>query len=729
MLSLRLYTPTFWNRMTRQWIIVGLVLSVLFVASGDARQQQPPDQDTEIATTTSDGDITDDVSLVPGETLENPDQQAPIFRSGINYVRVDATVTDQEGNSVLDLAADDFEIYEDGIKQEIDSFQLVQVDQLPSLEESPLVEIGRRRSDQERAASQADVRVFVIFLDDYHVRQGNSFRARQLLVEFLENSLIPTDLVGVMFPLMPLEAVRLTRNHQAVINAIDSFEGVKYRYDVRNQFESAYNHYPTEIVERMRNDVSLSALKGLMIYLGSMREGRKSVLLVSEGYSNYVPPQMRAMNATTGVDPAMNPARYDPFAGNGSMEEVASFFQQDEVISDLRRVFQTATRFNTSIYTLDPRGLAVQEFDVSGPTIALQTDARQLRRTQDTLRILSEETDGRAIINQNDFGPGLQQMLDDSNAYYLLGYNSTLQATDGEFHEIEVRVGRPQVNLRARKGYWAITELDIQRSLRSASDEPPRAVDVALGALSEQRRGQLVRTWFGSSRADNGKTRITFVWEPVLERGRRSAQASRVLVTAMGNNGDAYFRGRVPESVGPGRGTTGDRNTASGSSEGASLEFEADPGVMQISLAIEGDAGEVLDRDRNEISVPDFTAPEIVFSTPSFIRARNALEYRELSEDWTIPPTASRNFRRTDYLIVRFNAYAPGDLVPEVHARLLNRRGDVMFPLTLRPASDGQPYQVEFLPSFLAPGEYLIELTAETPESEAIELLAFRLGA
>ena len=197
----------------------------------------------------------------------------------------------------------------------------------------------------------------------------------------------------------------------------------------------------------------------------------------------------------------------------------------------------------------------------------------------------------------------------------------------------------------------------------------------------------------------------------------------------MGNNGDAYFRGRVPESVGPGRGTTGDRNTARGSSEGASLEFEADPGVMQISLAIEGDAGEVLDRDRNEISVPDFTAPEIVFSTPSFIRARNALEYRELSEDWTIPPTASRDFRRTDYLIVRFNAYAPGDLVPEVHAQLLNRRGDVMFPLTLRPASDGQPYQVEFLPSFLAPGEYLIELTAETPESEATELLAFRLGA
>ena len=243
--------------MTRQWIVFGLALSMLFVANGDARQQQPSDQNTEPTTTSSYGNGT-------------------------------------EGNPALDLTADDFEIYEDDVKQEIDSFQLIQVDQLPSLEDDPIVEVGRRRSDQERAASQVDVRVFVIFLDDYHVRRGNSFRARQLLVEFLENSLIPTDLVGVMFPLMPLEAVRLTRNHQAVFDAIESFEGVKYRYDVRNQFESAYNHYPTEIVERMRNDVSLSALKGLMIYLGSMREGRKSVLLVSEGYSNYVPPQMRA---------------------------------------------------------------------------------------------------------------------------------------------------------------------------------------------------------------------------------------------------------------------------------------------------------------------------------------------------------------------------------------------------------------------------------------------------
>ena len=717
--------------MTERWTVACLVLGLLLVTFGHAQQQQSLAANlagqAEPAAGAPDSD--EDVLLAPSEVVDSSDQQALVFRSGINYIRVDAMATDDNGDPVLDLTQEDFEIYEDDVKQEIESFQLVQVDQLPALGDTPQVAVGRTRSDQELAASQDDVRVFVIFLDDYHVRLGNSIRTRRMLVDFLENNLIPSDLVGVMFPLMPLESVRLTRNHQAVINAVNTFEGVKYRYHVRNMFENNYAQYPTEIVERIRNDVSLSALRGLMIYLGSMREGRKSVLLVSEGYSNYVPPQLRAQNASMGVDPTINPARDDPFAGNSAMEETSSFFRGSEINTDLTRVFQTATRFNTSIYTVDPRGLATEEFDVSGPSVSIQTSLRQLRQTQDTLRILAEETDGRAIVNQNDFRPGLDQMLSDSNAYYLLGYNSTLEATDGRFHEIDLRVSRPGVNLRARKGYWALTELDVERSLRASVDEPSRAVDVALGRLSELRRDRLVRTWVGMSRAESGKTRVTFIWEPILERGRREA-ASRVLITAMGDDDEgAYFRGRVPERTRAGRGTARSRAQVDASPTVSRVEFDVNPGKMHMSLAIEGDAGEVLDRDRDELVIPDFTAPDVVFSTPAFVRARNAMEFTEMSEDWTLPPTAARNFRRTDQLLLRFEVYAPGDVEPEIEARLLNRRGDVMFPLPVNPAADGQPHQVKLVPSFLAPGEYLIELLAVTSNSEATELVAFRLGS
>ena len=711
--------------MKTRWIAACLCVGLLLMVSGYAEPQRQPPADPS-------------PQSEPGGTDEATDGQAPdfqtgvsVFRSGINYVRVDAFVTDDDGNPVFDLTQDDFEVYEDGVPQTVDSFQVIRVDRTPELSGEPLTSVGVTRSDQELAASRPDVRVFVIFLDDYHVREGNSIRARRMLIEFLENDLISTDLVGVMYPLMPVSDVRLTRDHEAVINAVQQFEGFKYRYDVRNLYEARYNFYPTEIVERVRNEVSLSALRGLMTMLGGLREGRKSVLLVTEGYTNYVPPQLRSRNADMRADPGVNPAVLDPFAGDNPLEETFAFFEGSSMLGDLRRVYETASRFNASIYAVDPRGLAVFEFDMDQPQISYRTDQRALRFTQDTLRILAEETGGRAIVNQNDLRPGLQQMLDDASGYYLLGYNSSGAPTDGEFHEIEVRLRRDGLRVRAREGYWAVTERDVQRSLVARVNQPPKAVDVALSALAEPRRGRLVRTWVGTSRAENGKTRVTFVWEPTESRGRRD-EASRVLVTAMGDSGGAYFRGRVPEQTRSSRrGTTRrrSRRAAAAPPPVTRVEFEADPGTMQMNLAIEGEAGEVLDRDRDEIVIPDFTSPDLVLSTPFFVRARNALELKALVSDWEVPPTVSRDFRRTDLLLLRFDVYTPGDAPPEVEASLLNRGGDEMFPLDVRASDEGAAHQAELAPSFLAPGEYIIEIRATLGDGEASEMIAFRLGA
>ena len=712
--------------MKTRWIAACLCAGLLLMVSGYAAPQRQSS-----AASPPQGEPGGVQETGAGQAVELRDG-VTVFRSGINYVRVDVFVTDEDGNPVFDLAQDDFEVYEDGVLQTVDSFQVVQVDQTPELSGEPLTGVGVTRSDQQLAASRPDIRVFVIFLDDYHVREGNSMRARRMLVEFIENDLLPTDLVGVMYPLMPVAEVRLTRDHEAVINAISQFRGVKYDYDVRNLYEARYNMYPTEIVERVRNEVSLSALRGLMTMLGGLREGRKSVLLVSEGYTNYVPPQLRSEVADMRADPRINPTVLDPFAGDNPFEETMSFFEGSAMLSDLRRVIETASRFNASVYSVDPRGLAAFEFDLDQPQISYRTDQRALRFTQDTLRILAEETGGRAIVNQNDLRPGLRQMLDDASGYYLLGYNSSAAPTDGEFHEIEVRVKRPGLRVRAREGYWAVTVRDVERSLTTRAHEPPKAVDVALAALAEPRRGRLVRTWVGTSRAENGRTRVTFAWEPTDERGRRDT-ASRVLVTAMGDTGGAYFRGRVPEQTrSPGRRSSRrrSRREAVAPPPITRVVFEADPGTMQMNLAIEGEAGEVLDRDRDEIVIPDFTAPELVLSTPYFVRARNALEFNSLVSNWGAPPTVSRNFRRTDRLLLRFDVYTPGDAAPDMEANLLNRGGDAMFPLDITAAEDGgASRQVELAPAFLPPGEYIIEIRATLGDGEASEMVAFRLGA
>ncbi len=686
------------------------VLAVLVLARlpGVRAQQQAPDPDTAQAEAEAPAD------QQPAAETE------PTFRAAINFIRVDVIVTDDDGNFVTDLDASDFEVFEDGEPQDIESFQLVEIGPVPDPDAEPARPIINRY-DEEREAARADTRVFVVFFDDYHVRWENGVRAGRTLARFIRENLRPTDLIGVMYPLTPIDDVQLTRNHEAIAEAAENFYGVKYDYEARNMFEQRYTHYPTEIVERIRNDVSLSALEGLMVRLGGVREGRKNVLLISEGYTNYVPVELRSMNAEMFDGPLV------PTVGNERYEETAQFFEDAGIQFDLRDVYSTANRFNTTIYALDPRGLAISEYDVSQRSVNRRTDDRVMRSTRDTLYVLARETDGRTILNTNDVRPGLDQMLRDSSAYYLLGYNSSRAPTDGKYHEIEVRVQRDDVDVRHRQGYWALTERDVERAMTPTVSEPPKAVDTALATLAAPRRGRrLVRTWIGAARGENGRTRVTFLWEPESAAGGRGEEPARILLTAMSDNGGPSYRGRVPEPEGSAGRGTGRRDAAPEPGD-TTVQFEAAPGPLQLSLAVEDAAGDVIERDRRTVEIPDFTGTDLVLSTPSFVRARNELEWRAVVDDAEVAPTASREFRRTERILIRFEAYAAGDAQPEVKAQLLNRGGEPMHPLEVRPGESGRPYQVHLRPAHLPPGDYVIELSASSPTDEVSQLVAFRL--
>jgi len=699
--------------LTLRWIVLALLLEAVAMT---AHAQQP---------SASSPDETLEVQLDQPDQSEDPDQvqsetqSTAVFRSGINFIRVDAIVTDENGNHVADLDISDFEIYEDGEIQSVETFDLVEISAVPEPGARPPTQLSNR-NDVEREAARSDVRVFVIFFDDYHVRFENAQRASLQMTEFLQNNLQPNDLVAVMYPLTPVTDLQFTRNHRSVVLQVEEFLGRKYDYEPRNTFEQQYSNYPMETVELIRNQVSLTALNGLMVRLGGLREARKSVLLISEGFTNYVPPQLRDQGGS------FNPARFDPIAAESPYEQTQQLFADTEILMRLRELFQTANRFNTSIYSLDPRGLSVGEYDLSQPDIANRTNQRVLRTTQGTLRILAEQTDGRAIVNQNDLVSGLQQMMRDSSAYYLLGYTSSRSLTDGRFHEIEVRVKRDDVQVRNRKGYWALTERDVERALSVEEEAPPRAVDLALSALAAPLRGHTIRTWVGTSRGENGRTLVTFAWEPT--EGRSGVdEPSRVLLTATGHDGGAFYRGRVPaSSMSAGRGLSGVTNSTEAGVTMAT--FEAEPGGMQLRVAVEGENGEILDRDRDEIDVPDFTGASLELSTPAFFRARNALHWRKLVEDWDAVPSVSRDFRRTERLLLRFETYAPGVTVPSVEAWLLNRGGDQMYPLIVQSDGDGRRQQVDIRPVGLPPGEYVVELKATALDEEIIRLVAFRLG-
>jgi VWFA-related protein len=652
-------------------------------------------------------------------TNQSPAQPAeaqPTFRTGINFVRVDVIVTNKQGTPIADLKQSDFEVLEDNKPQSIETFRLVKIDGTAPVETQREI---RTRNDEERAAADDNARIFVFFLDDYHVRLGNSMGARKPLSEFIQNNLGPNDLVAVMYPLTPLDGVQLTRDHRSVIRAIERFEGRKFNYEPRNDIENRYALYPAETVERIRRQVSLSALEGLAVKLGALREGRKAVIVVSEGFTSVLPPQLR--DPVASMPGVGNTARRNPMIGDNNInEDRADFAGQLDIQQEMQQVFNAANRSNTAFYTVDPRGLATGEFDID-ENVSMTRSNTSLRQTQDTLRVLADETDGRAIVNRNDMARAMKQIVADSSAYYLIGYNSTQAPQDGKFHEIKVRVKRPGVEVRSRKGYWALTAADTARATAAAAPKagPPPAVSRALSSIADPLRGRYVRTWVGTSRGEAGKTRLTFVWEPIAAApGVKRDSPTYVAVTAASPEGETYFRGRLPQ----------EGAAADAAKPGGTVSFEVPPGRLQLRLQV-GAASGALDNDDREIVVPDLTAAEVVFGTPRVHVARNALEFRAISKDLDAPPTAGREFRRTDRLVIRTHAYAPGEAPLTLTSRLLNKQGQrlAVIPVTA-PGSAGQPYLVDLSLASLAPGEYLLELSATTEGQQPVnELVAFRV--
>lgn len=646
--------------------------------------------------------------------------QPPIFRAGINFVRVDVIVSDKNGNPVGDLKSDDFEILEQNRPQTIETFKLISLDgELNAPAGAPPPRAIRTDNDEETEASRDDVRLFAIFLDDYHVRRESSIGVREQIARFVQTQLGPSDMVGVMYPLEATSSVRMTRNHGALVRTLQQFVGRKYDYRPLNQMEEQYAYAPAEVLERIRNEVSMSGIKALITRMGGLKEGRKSLILVSEGYTNMLPPQLRdPVAAFPGFN---NPSQNDPSAGVGSLAESrAAFSASMDLENDLRDIYAVANRNNTAIYTIDPRGIATSEFSIE-QNIGGATDRMYLSSTIETLRTLALNTDGRAIVNRNDLAIGMKQIVRDASAYYLLGYNSTFTATDGKFHEIKVRVKRPGVQVRARKGYWAFTADDAARALAPPAPAVPKAYESALATISQQSRSRVVRTWIGTEPSANGKTKVTFVWEPVVrtpgDAARGNDAPARVSLMAVGGDGAPYYRGHVPDGA------------PSPSARASKVSFDARPGTIQLRLSVESADAEVLDTEVREVAVPDFSAPKTMLGTPQIFRARTVREYQQIKADPQATPTAAREFSRTERVFIRVPA--PGAVeATALTAKLLNRAGQPMMDLVGSPAAVAPGAQeFDLVLASIPPGEYLVEITAPGENGPAKEVVGFRVSS
>ncbi|MDP2053301.1 MAG: hypothetical protein Q8L75_06675, partial [Acidobacteriota bacterium] len=213
------------------------------------------------------------------QSAQEPPQQ-PIFRAGTDLVRVDVTVTARDDQPVTDLQLADFEVTEDGVPQVVETMQLARVDGVRTTDLNEPLEI-RSREHALLEAAREDVRLFGIFMDDYHIdkRPEITLPLREAISSFIK-PLGPTDLAVMMEPLESLRDLKYTRSKDELLARVRTFEGRRGEtFPVKSAVEEA------QMTQRnwmeLRAGVTLSALGALATQFGGLREGRKSILFFS----------------------------------------------------------------------------------------------------------------------------------------------------------------------------------------------------------------------------------------------------------------------------------------------------------------------------------------------------------------------------------------------------------------------------------------------------------------
>lgn len=410
------------------------------------------------------------LSIAVGASLlsaQQPTTPSATFQVEVDFVDIDAVVTDERGNFVTDLTKDDFELLDEGKPQAISAFSLVDLP-LPAAAARPPAATPAI-SDVKSNAQPLTGRLYVIVLDDLNVAPLRSKVVVNAARQFIERHFGPNDIAAITYTSGRTEgAQEFTSERALLLAAIDKFQGRKLRSTVIEKADQYFQQHLKELelnkpdpddpdapsgpprsgtirgpmgysdittdaddFERShRAQQVLGALRRLAEVMGGIRGRRKAVVMFSEGIDYPI---------------------YDIFGSQGATS----------VIAATRDAISAAARNNVSFFSIDPRGLV----GMTSETIELNAaadphlgfDARGLLAdmylSQDSLRTLAEETGGYAAVNSNNITNALNRIVRLNSTYYVLGYYPTDSRRDGRFHKIEVRVKRPGLRVSARKGY------------------------------------------------------------------------------------------------------------------------------------------------------------------------------------------------------------------------------------------------------------------------------------
>jgi VWFA-related protein len=397
-----------------------------------------------------------------------PAEDDDIVKISTTLIQIDVTVTGKNGKIITDLKPEDFEIYENGEKQDISNFSFISniktaESSAPKKAEKPdknavPIPTGQLKAEQVR-------RTVALVVDDLSLSFESTYYVQRALRKFVNEQMQTGDLAAIIRTGAGIGALQqFTSDKRQLLAAIEKIRwnpagtgNVGAFSPFRSSPNDATNSTGNEDAEEQSENgetefnnfresvFAIGTLGAVKFIINGMKDlpGRKSVMLLSDGF------QIVERQA------------------NGSL-------QSSRILESLRRLIDTANRASVVIYTMDARGLQTvgltAEDDVSGKSSAQIEQSLTERRdklfdTQSGLIYLAKETGGLAIYNNNDLSGGIEKMLDDQS-YYLIGYQPDAETFDPakrRYNKLVVKVKRDGARVRYRSGFFGIGDDKITK--------------------------------------------------------------------------------------------------------------------------------------------------------------------------------------------------------------------------------------------------------------------------
>lgn len=417
-------------------------------------------------------------------TAQTPDVPAEdVVRISTDLVQTDVMVFDKQGRFIDNLKPEQFELRVDGKPQAISFFERVMAGS--SNEESQLAAArGGAPSPGAGAVPLDRGRTIFFFVDDLHLSSDSIMRTRKSLLSFIEKEVKQNDQVAITSASGQIGFLQQLTDNKIVLRK--AVERITYRaFTLRDAENPPMTAVQALEIEQNNQNVLTYFVEILMkdnpgmryeMAVNMVRGRARALLQQSDSVNNNVLLTLSSLMRSAAQLPGR---KLVFFLSEGFVMNI----RDSDVLDKIRRATDAAARSGTVVYTMSPAGLETGVdasisggFDVYG---RLPTSSSEIRTRQEPLRMIAENTGGRALLNTNALDASIERSLQETSVYYLLAWRPDAeQQKPGKFRRIEAKVvGRPELSVRVRNGFFATDpETTTRRPKASASSQPAAAV-------------------------------------------------------------------------------------------------------------------------------------------------------------------------------------------------------------------------------------------------------------